>query len=342
MDVLHVVWKKENHFTTSKLSKDKPIGSLWVLLSKNEVLHESGFDEFPWATPRFTKNPSEVYGRGPGTTALKNIIHLNNIESLNLKAAQLTTMPPLFMRRNAMSKPINRTPGSMNFVNNMNDVPKPLDMTGNVHIGENAAEEKKQEIADAFYYNIIMVQKQAQMTATEALINQDERNRIMVGINNRLENEFLRPVVDRVLGILSRKGLLKPVPEHLKDAELDIEFTSPLKNANQTTEALGLVRWMETWGNFGPEMAQQMFQLIDLDKAGQFTAEAFNVPLSVMKLKSEIRVDREDLQREQAAAQQAQALPQMAQAARDLASAENQSGEGGTVKQAIQGIVDGS
>lgn len=341
-EVLHITYKKDKHFATTKLSKDKPVGSLWILLGTKELLKESGFDDFPWAIPRYSKNAGEKYGRGAGTNALKNIIHLNNMEETSLKAAQVSTLPPLIMRTKSFAKPFDRSPSAVNYINNMNDAPKALETAGSIQITEQKIEDKKQEIAQAFMYDIIMMQKQAQMTATEAMISQEERNRILVSVLDRLKNELLRPVINRVLGIMSKKGLLPPVPEHLKDMELDIEFTSPLENTLHAQSAVGIMRWLQEWMPMAqhPEVAK-VIDIMDFDQAARYTAKAYNVPDSVLKIESKVKMSREEQEKAQGIAQQQESLNQLSQTAVNVAQAEQASGENGMVNQIMKGALSG-
>jgi hypothetical protein len=63
----------------------------------------------------------------------------------------------------------------------------------------------------------------------------------------RQQSEYLGPMIEREIDVLSRQGLLPPMPPALMEAqgEYEIEYDSPLSRAQKAEEASGLMRTIE-------------------------------------------------------------------------------------------------
>lgn len=73
-----------------------PIGTMYVLESDWEnPIYESGYMEMPYAILRLEKLPGEIWGRGPGLTALPDVRTLNESMRLILDASHMSIRPPM-------------------------------------------------------------------------------------------------------------------------------------------------------------------------------------------------------------------------------------------------------
>jgi len=64
----------------------------------------------------------------------------------------------------------------------------------------------------------------------------------------RQQSEYLGPLIQREIDVLSNQGLLPPTPEVLREAEgeFEIVYDSPLSRAMRAEETAGFVRTFET------------------------------------------------------------------------------------------------
>ena len=70
------------------------------------------------------------------------------------------------------------------------------------------------------------------MTATEVLARNADMMRVLGATYGRLLHEFIRPLCERGLQILSRRGIIEPISLH-SDAEL--KYLAPIAIASNDT-----------------------------------------------------------------------------------------------------------
>jgi hypothetical protein len=142
----------------------------------------------------------------------------------------------------------------------------------------------------------------AKMTATEVLARKEEKM-LMVGPTvERLEYEFLAPIVERVFAILARNGQLPPPPGELANAEYKVDFVSILAQAQKLIGAQS----MQSYLGLAERVA-----LVDpgsvvktnWDSYLEESADMVNMPSKVIRTDDEVAGIRK-AQAEQAAKQQ--------------------------------------
>ena len=62
------------------------------------------------------------------------------------------------------------------------------------------------------------------------------------------ENEFGNPFFERLLDIMQRRKILRPMPDSLKNVPLKISYTSIMRLAQQSAEAVVYERFLSTMG----------------------------------------------------------------------------------------------
>src|SRR5207344_3451052 len=95
------------------------------------------------------------------------------------------------------------------------------------------------------------------MTATEVIQRQTERMRLLGPVLGRLENEFLNPLIERVFGIMNRNRAFERPPEAVENADMRIEYSSPLARAQKSQIAQGfqqVIGILEPLAKLGPEV----------------------------------------------------------------------------------------
>ena len=129
------------------------------------------------------------------------------------------------------------------------------------------------------------------------------------------ENEFATPFFERLHDILSRRRLLKPMPASLRGVPLRIKYTSIMRLAQQSAEAVGMKDFFGTMGGLSSAAkaagVPDPLRIVDLDKSARRFGEVTNFPADCLFTDKEVM--QHDKIRQQAMAQ-AQA-PQQAMAA---------------------------
>lgn len=228
-------------------SANLPWESIHIAREQKEVVRESGFNEFPLVTPRINKMAGEKYGHGLAMQVLGDIRMINRMQEVNIRGAQKVIDPPLQAPDDGVIGPLRTTPGGINIIRAGSQEIKPIQLGSRPDLGEQIMDTVRATILRAFFLNPAdFSAPEPRVTATAIVDKRDERFRRMTPLLNRMQREFLVPLVQRTMAILVRKGRLAPPPQEVGDNELiDVVFSSPAAQAQLLTESDNLVRWIQ-------------------------------------------------------------------------------------------------
>jgi len=259
-----------------------PITSIHVLKEFKVILKKSGFEENPCITPRFSKISGEMMGRSPAMKALPDIMMADAMMKAFIEQAQVAIAPPLQVPDEGVLLPIRLEPRGTNYYRaGTKDRIEPLNIGGNLSIGDDILERVHSKIKQHFFIDQLHLVENDRMTTVEVMQRRDEQLRTMSPILGRLQNEFLRPTVQRIFGIMARKGLFPPLPPELKNKKLDIKFVSQLARAQESVDG---ENFMRSWA-MSVEIAKAQPQVLDFingDKAVQFAFKSYGTPLALL------------------------------------------------------------
>lgn len=287
--------------------KNGRYASYHVLKDKEHLLREGKFNTSPYAVARWTKISGEKYGRCPGMKALPDIKMLNTMMRTLIRAAQKAADPPMMVPDNGFLLPLKTVPGGTNIYRaGSKDKIEYLQSSSRVDINQEMIEQARLRIRQSFFIDQLQLQDGPQMTATEVMQRTEEKLRTMGPILGRLNNELLKPIIDRVFDIMLRKGLFAPMPELLKGKDLDTIYVSQISKAQRASEADTLTRVIQS---IAPvfEGAPQMMDNLDADSVFRYHAQIFGLPEDMLndpKKVSEVRQARAEQEQAQLQAQQ--------------------------------------
>lgn len=320
IDVIHVIRPNEKPMPGRLDFSGMPWSSLYIDAQGKEVIDEGGFWELPLMTPRWSRDSGEVYGRGPGITALADAKMLNAMWKTIIKGAQKMVDPPMLMDNDGVLTQLRTSPGSVNIQEatslRENSV-RPLLTQGRPDLGIDLVNRKQQNIQSAFHSEVLPLFNSPYMTATQVLELVQQAQRFLSPILGRLQSELLEPMIQRIFGIELRAGRLDPIPEILAGQNVQVEYISPIARAQKASDVSAIV---ETF-----QLAAELEQVIpgtidnlDADIALREVADAKGVPVSIVRdanFVAEIRERRAEIQAEQ---QQKQDLLETADVASKL------------------------
>jgi len=201
--------------------------------------------------------------------------------------------------------------GSLNYYRSgSRDRIEPLNIGQQTSVTLNQENQRREAIAKTFHIDQLLVTANRTMTATEVLQRNEEKMRILGPVLGRLQSELLQPMIIRIFNIMLRNNLLPEAPEILVNQEIDVEYVSPMAQAQRGQELSSIVRGLELFGQIGQIAPVQDY--IDEEGLIKQIIRITGLPARMIRGDKEVKLIRE--QRAAAQAQQAQMMQAMQEA----------------------------
>lgn len=194
---------------------------------ENNIVATGKFETNPYIIFRWSVASGELYGRGPVLRALPDIKTANKVVELVLKNATIAVSGIWQADDDGVINlsNINLTPGAI--------IPKAVGSSGLTPLASGAdfdvsqiiLKDLRERIRHALLADRLGLLSEKEMTATEILARNADMVRILGATYGRLLHEFIRPLVERGLQILSRRGVIDKIRLH-SDAEL--KYIAPI------------------------------------------------------------------------------------------------------------------
>lgn len=312
--------------------------------TKDGILEESGFNEFPCVVGRWGASASDVYSEeSPGMVALGDVRQLQHEQKQKGNSIDYIINPPLIMPTAARDNEDDFEPGGRIYL----DAPAQKDAVQSawqVQMDINALRqdiaEVQQRINQAFSVDMFLMlsgQQMGKMTATEVAERHEEKLMMLGPVLSRLNNEVLKPLIERTFSILYRAGQLPPAPPELAGVELSIEYTSMLARSQRAIRANSLDQFLQRIGQvaqFDPNVLAKIDSFRIVDEYADYLSVAPSVVVPTEQAQQKIEA-------QQQAQQQAQQAEQMQQAADAVSKLGRVPADGSTVGgQAVQGMQE--
>ena len=294
--------------------------------NQQEPLAKDGFFEFPYPVARWNTIGSDVLGIGPGSRALPDVKRLQEMEKSFLMATHKTINPPLNAPARMRGK-LNTLPGGFNYYANAQETVSDVYQVRFDFNGVSAAVERvEQRIQRNFFNDIFLTAARdpnaTPYKATEVNAREQEKMLRLGPVIERLQHEFLQPVIERCFNIMLRKGLLPDLDPALAEmaGDYQINLVSPLATAQRSVALQGINSFMAFIGN-AAQFDQQILDNIDVDAAAREYADITGVQLGVLRPEEQVQQIRQQRVEAQAA-QQAKEEQAMAAGLQSQLSAE--------------------
>lgn len=330
--VAHVVMPREDYEPSKLGHRSMPWASVYWLPDHKAELQDGGFHSWPFGVMRYMTSPGEVYGRSPAWLALSSIKTLNEQKRTILKAGQKLVDPPLLAHDDGIMAAFSQVPGAINFGAldpQGNQLVKPLITGANVGIGLDMMDREREIISGAFMMDVFRVLiENPNMTATQTLELLNERAIHMAQVGGRIESEALGPMTEREIDLLARAGQLPEMPPELIEAEGEyrIEYTSPMRKAARSSEAIAIARTLEQITPMA-QVDASILDVFDLHAAAREVAEIQGVPAKILRDAKAMAALKDQRAQQDEAAQLLQAAPVVSQTAANLAKLQAAGGQ---------------
>jgi hypothetical protein len=301
--IYHVI-EPNNDYDEGKIDSKKFRSIYFEAKEPDLRLLETGYNEMPVVTPRWQALSNEAYGWGPGLDALGLAMAIQRSEEDSFLAGDKALSPPLGVPASMKDRMLDLSPHAKNVYEPNEGQIVPL-----VQVDLNALQyydakimNNENRIKRIFFNELFLMIANAdeRMTATEVLARNEEKMLMIGPTIERLEYEFLDPLVMRGFNILFRQEKLPPAPQELESVEYKIEYISILARAqklisNQTMQTyLGTA---ERVAAIDPVSAEKT----NWDEFLAEVADTVSLPAKILRSKDELdkmRAAREAKQQE--------------------------------------------
>lgn len=306
-------------------------------------LRKKGYFEQPQATCRWDLVSNDPYGRSVGMDGLGDQKQLQLQSKRKGQAIDKMVNPPMVADIQLKNKPASLLPGGVTYVTGFASSGRPgfasaydtkfpvNDITADL---AEVRERLKYTFHNHLFQPISQFETRSNITAVEIQQRKAE-SLIMLGpVFERVDNEGLRPIIERVFAIASRAGILPPAPPELQGKELTVGFVSMLKLAQDATNAISIQQVLGLVGNLAG-VDPSVMDVVDVDFAIEDYSRLLNNDPRMIRSPQQFQAIRQNRAKQQADAQQAAQAQQLAMGAKTLSQADM--GGGQNALQALTG-----
>ena len=336
-DVVHAVFPRSDRAYGSLKGKDMPWASIWWLrggsahtgASKPAVLRESGFEDFPAFAPRWDVCGIDKYGRSPAMNVLPDCRMLQQMGATTLKSMHKAVDPPLIVPSRGKAVEVQNIPGGVTYVDpldqNMSQI-QPLHQVDPRLIAscEQKIKDVEQKVHDGLFadlFKMLIMDDRRQITATEIEAREREKLILLGPVVDRLDREFLSPLIKRTFSLMRQYDFLPEAPEGIEGAELQVEFVSIMAQAQKLVSTSPLDQTMAFVAGLAQAGAPEVLDNINTDEAVRMYADKLGAPASLLRSEEEVEAMRQQRAEAQQAAAQQQQMAQGVQNAEGMTQA---------------------
>ncbi len=338
-------------YPRSAADKDKgygntkmPFASCVAHLDSTQLVHESGYLEFPDMVPRWSRCSGEPYGRGLGEIALNSLITLNAATKHDLEAMMLRIKPPLAQRHDSVIGQKRFTPWGVTVVRVAPGEPVTNAMAplvtnhGNYSFSQVDSQRLREQIRRIFYADMLeqlmALEGQQEMRVYVFQQKQNIVQKMLGPTYGRWEAEFGFPFVTRVFNVMYRAGAFSPPPDIVLElgGQPRVKFESPLARAQRMEETDAMSQAMadlqpivelqlNEWKMTGRQPSQWALDAYNFDAFTETVNMNRGVPAAVTNSRKQIMALRQSRAIAEQKSQQSQQLMQLAEGAGKAAPA---------------------
>jgi hypothetical protein len=325
-EFIHAIYPRTDYSPGRRMARNLPVASVHVECSTKEAIRESGYHESPLVVPRWMLLPNSPYAVGPVSAALPHIRELN--ELLRLEAAGLArAVAGVYVAEDdgVLNPRTVKVKGGSVIVANSVDSIKELPSGADFNAAFSKAEVIRAEIRRVMMADQLPPMEQSAKTATEFHYRANMVRMLLGPVFGRFQSEDLSPMVERVFGLMYRRGrpelggapgpiLLDDAPESLMGVPFRVRFQSPLARAQKLEDVNAMERLTMMAGTLAQIGKTGALDLLDEDEMMRAASDALGAPEKTLRDEKKLAAHRE-AQREAAAAQEQKAMQQQQQMA---------------------------
>lgn len=289
-------------------------------------LSKRGFNERPCFAFRWSEVSNDPYGRGPGMNVLGDVkqVQMETLEKGEF--IKKLTKPPMGADVSMKNEPASIWPGHITYTNSQGA------KGGFYPLFEMQAQALAPLVQDidtvnkrvekGFFVDVFMAITQmegVQPRNEQELTKRDLERLQKLGPVIELVVGELRDTMLRILSIMARRRLIKPLPQSLQGKRFQIKFDTIMRIAQRSAQSVGMKDVLGTMGSLSSAAkaagVPDPLRVIDLDKSARKYAEINGYPADCVFSPQDVQKHDEAREKAQQQAQQ----PAQAMAAVDAA-----------------------
>lgn len=351
VEVLYLVEPNDDRDDESPFSFNFPYRAVtWVAGTSNEEgpLKVSGFETFPFLTPRWELSPGDLYGtNSPGLAALGDAKGLQVAER-DILVATDRLADPSFVAPSGLRRVIGDSspePGRTYYVEDPNQKIESLLPNYNPSLQhmEQSVSRAEARIRDAFYVDLFRamdaIGERSGVTAREVVERHEEKLLQLGPVLERVHNELLDPLISRTFEILQKQGVFPDPPEMLEGMELQVEYVSALAQAQRMVGLKNIERMVGFVGQIA-QADPSVIPFLDGPKIIQEYVKISGTDPDLLRAEEEVQeileAQRQQMQAENLAETGATSAKEIAQAAKIASETEVGGADGSMLSRAMQ------
>lgn len=312
-DVKHLICPNRTHDPSKMDNQSMKYADYYWMdgCEEGKFLRKSGYEGFPVAVGRWSVNGADIYGTGPGIWTLGDAKGLQLVQTDIYTATELGVKPPTMASKDVMmSGGVNILPAGVTYYNPTGSGDASIKPVFQVALNIRDARELKNELEESQkqhfgtkIFQFLIDLEHGTRTATEIQQLASEQMTQMGPMLERLQNEYLPDVLDRVWEIGQRLGVYPPPPDipEMQGMPIKIKYVSVLAQAQRNYMVTPIMSTLEATMKVAVEGGRpEAWDNIDVDESITQMSALYGAPPSIL-----ISPEKRDAIR-QARAQQAQ------------------------------------
>lgn len=292
---VHAIYPRTEYTPGSKLPRNLPFASCHVELASKTLVRESGYHEQPFVAPRWSQIPGSPYATGPVSEALPTIRRLNELLKLESVALSRAAAGVYVAQDDGVLNPRTvRVRGGTVIVANSVDSIKELPTGADFNVTFTKADQMRAEIRRVLMADQIKPVDGPAETATAVHVRVALIRQLLGPLYGRFQSEDLGPTVERVFGLLYRRGrpelggkagpvAIDDAPESLANTTYSVRFNNPLAKAQKLEEVSAIERTVNLAGAMAQQGKAEVLDLIDGDEGLRIAAEGLGAPSKLLR-----------------------------------------------------------
>ena len=305
---IHAVEPRKDRNIKAKDFTGMPWASYHFEVEADKIIKEGGYRTMPYAAPRFLALPDNPYADSPAQQAFYDMLTANEMAKTILRTGQLQANPPVLARDSLIDSNKLGSAGAV-IRGGLDSQGRPAAVSmqygNNLAITLEMQASIRAQIERAFLVPLFQaLTQEKEMTATEVEKREMEKAMLLAPMCERIASEWLSPMIERELDILSQYGYLDGVPDSLmQEGSIAIEYESPYVRMQDSSEILGMYKWIESTMTMA-QSDPSVLDIMNFPEASRIIANYYNVNKSAVRTRDEVQA----LGEQRAQMQQAQNL----------------------------------